>query len=97
MQLTTSHNFIARVESRVAGIPCLIGVKTYNKVKPWGGSVYTCPSSDDWYGYTELEFDVLDQRGRAAPWLDRKLTDMDRARIEGDVCEAMVARVWCDE
>jgi hypothetical protein len=82
-------SYLARVESFVAGIPCLIGVKTYNVTKPWKGSVHTCPSDMDWYGYTELEFDVLDQRGRPAPWLERKLSEKDSERIECDVAEAM--------
>jgi hypothetical protein len=81
--------YLEKVESRVAGIPCLIGVKTYNVVKPWGCSVYTCPSSGDWYGFTELEFDVLDQRGRPAKWLEKKLTERDRERIEFDISESI--------
>lgn len=57
-------------------------------VKPWRGSLSACPSSDDYYGYSEVEFDVLDRRGRPAPWLERKLTDADRERIEYEVLHA---------
>ena len=81
--------YIERVESRIAGIPCLIGVKTFNVVKPWAGGIQSCPSAVDWYGYTELEFDILDQRGRPAPWLERKLSEKDNEQIESDVWEAM--------
>lgn len=87
--MESADRYISRIESRVAGIPCLIGVLTYHKVGHWQGSVYTCPSSDDWYGYTDIEVEVLDRNGRPAPWLDRKLTADDRDRIEGEVAEAM--------
>jgi hypothetical protein len=43
----------------------------------------------DYYGYSESEWDVLDRRGRPAAWLERKLTDDDRQRIEQEIAEAM--------
>lgn len=69
----------------MAGIPCLIKVTHYFKQKPMG------PSADsDWdcYGYTEVEFEVCDRRGRPAPWLERKLTLEDKNRIEIEIEEA---------
>lgn len=73
------------IESSVAGIPCLIGVSTYLHVK--GSFSYHAPSDLDYYGYEEIEFDVLDRKGYAAPWLERKLTDDDTARIEESISE----------
>lgn len=52
------------IESRVAGIPCLIKVGT-----------------DCW--------EVLDRKGYAAPWLERKLTAADRRRIENKIAEVL--------
>lgn len=69
----------------MAGIPCLIKVTYYFKQEPMG------PSADsDWdcYGYTEVEFEVCDRRGRPAPWLERKLTLEDKNRIEIEIEEA---------
>jgi len=77
--------YIAEIESRVAGIPCIIGVSHYESVK--GSYSYHAASDMDYYGYTECEFDVLDRRGRKAPWLERKLTDKDTSRIEQEVGE----------
>lgn len=68
----------------MAGIPCLINVTHYFKQKPMG------PRADsDWdcYGYTEIEFEVCDRRGRPAPWLERKLTLEDKQRIETEIEE----------
>ena len=44
-----------------------------------------CDSDWDCYGYTDIEFDVLDRKGYKAPWLKRKLTDSDRERIETEL------------
>ena len=80
-------SYIAEIESRVAGIPCLIGVTHFDSVR--GSYSYNAPSDMDYYGYTESEWDVLDRRGRQAAWLERKLTDDDRQRIEQEIAEAM--------
>ncbi len=80
-------SYIAEIESRVAGIPCLIGVSHFDSVR--GSYSYNAPSDMDYYGYTESEWDVLDRRGRPAAWLERKLTDDDRQRIEQEIAEAM--------
>ncbi len=72
------------IESRVAGIPCLIQVDRCLVQKPMG------PQADsDWdcYGFAEIEFTILDRRGRPAPWLERKLTDDDTNRIETQILE----------
>ena len=80
-------SYIAEIESRVAGIPCLIGVSHFVCVR--GSYSYNEASDMDYYGYTEIEWDVLDRRGRPAAWLERKLTDDDRQRIEQEIEEAM--------
>ena len=77
-----------QVETQIQGIPCLVDVTTFTLVKPWPHGAHTCPSSDDYYGYTEIEFDVLDRKGYKAAWLERKITDLDKERIKEDVLNA---------
>jgi hypothetical protein len=79
--------YLAEIESTVAGIPCLIGVKEFSSVR--GSYSYHADSDMDYYGYTESEWVVLDRRGRPAAWLERKLTDAERSRIEQEVAETM--------
>ncbi len=79
--------YLAEIESRVAGIPCLIGVTDFSSVR--GSYSYHADSDMDYYGYCESEWVVLDSRGRPAAWLERKLIDADRSRIEQEVAEAM--------
>lgn len=73
------------LDSRVAGIPCKIQVLSYHHQEPMGRS-----AGSDWdcYGYTSIEFDVLDARGRPAPWLERKLNSDDRNAIEQEIIAA---------
>lgn len=67
--------FIYSFDSRIAGIPCIIGITHYHHQPRFIGSPILCDSDMDYYGYTEVEWSVLDSRGRHAPWLERKLTD----------------------
>lgn len=84
--------YMAEIESKVAGIPCLIGVTEFSSVR--GSYSYNAPSDMDYYGYSESEWDVLDRRGRPAAWLERKLTDDDRQRIEQEIAEAMTEEAY---
>lgn len=74
----------AEVPTRIDGIPCRVGVTHYFS-QPALGSWADSPA--DCYGFTECEFDVLDQRGRPAAWLQRKLSEKDAARISDEVRE----------
>jgi len=79
--------YIAEIESRVAGIPCLIGVIDWEAYVPayTSGPPDRCYPSEGGCG----SWEVLDRRGRKAPWLERKMTPADERRVEQDVFEAM--------
>jgi hypothetical protein len=68
-------SYIAEIETRVAGIPCIIGVNEYQK----GSYDYWEDSSDDYYGCCDWE--VCDRKGRHAAWLERKIDNKERAKI----------------
>jgi hypothetical protein len=76
-------SYLAEIETRVAGIPCIIGVTEYQE----GSGDYWCDSDMDYYGYSDWV--VCDRRGRPAPWLERKLTDSDRSRIESEIADQL--------
>ena len=76
---------LTKINSTIKGIPCIISV-TY--CKHYNGSLNA--SSDlDYYGFTEIKFDVLDRKGYKAPWLERKLTDDEIERIEREIVSYM--------
>lgn len=68
------------MDYRIAGIPCQVEVSYSFTQKPLGPS---CDSDLDCYGYTELEFNVLDRKGYPAPWLRRKMTEEEGSEIIG--------------
>ena len=67
------------LSTKIAGIPCIVKLGHVTVQKPLGPN---CDSDWDCYGYTEIEFTVCDRRGRPAPWLELKMSDKDRSRIE---------------
>ena len=73
--------YLEQVPVRARGIPALAGITYYDYQAPLRGSPYLCACSDDFYGHEELEWVILDRRGKHAPWLDRKLTQADREEI----------------
>lgn len=74
--------------TRIQGIPCRVRVTRYFHQPAMG---YWADSPEDCYGYTEVEFEVLDGRGRKAPWLERQMLSEDRAAIEQEIIAAKAA------
>lgn len=66
-------------ESSIAGIPCLIEITSFLDVPP---NPSCWDSADDYYGYTEIEWEVYDRKGYKAAWLERKLTQEMSAEID---------------
>lgn len=73
------------LETRICGIPCRVDARVL--VVP-GRMSWNAPSDLDYWGYTEIDFTVLDQRGRPAPWLERKMTDRDVELLEEELLNA---------
>lgn len=75
-------------ETRISGIPCLIDVIYFSKGYPAKINAepdWCYPGEPD-----ELEWVVCDRRGRPAPWLERKLTGEDAARIDAELSAAKI-------
>ena len=78
---------LVEFEDRVAGLPCLIVVtywEPYVPAKVSGPPEYCYPAEGGC-----CEWEVRDRRGRPAPWLERKLTDAERERIDQLVFDKM--------
>lgn len=72
----TRFNFV------VDGTPCVVKVTYFNKVKPWSGPPENCQSDLDWYGYTEVEYELYDLQGYRAEWLEDCVDDKTNDEIE---------------
>jgi hypothetical protein len=77
-QTQAHQKFVAVIDARVCGIPCKLGIEHYNKVNGRD----TWDSDMDYYGYTEMEWELLDRNYRPANWLVNKMTKADHAEAE---------------
>ena len=75
---------MVEINTRVAGIPCIARVTYSHYARP---NPFTWASDADFYGGWTLNWEICDSRGRPAPWLEKKLTDAERGRIECDLIE----------
>lgn len=77
------------LQATISGIPCGIHVDHFVHVPPSKLAPHQCDSADDYYGYTEADFTVLDRKGYPAPWLEAKLTSDDEETIKNQITEMM--------
>jgi hypothetical protein len=81
------------IQTTVSGIPCLARMTYYVPADP--GRTHG-PPEDCWPPEPAVvDFDVLDLRGRAAPWLERKMSIDDIVRIEVELIEAVEGDEEC--
>lgn len=75
------------METTVCGIPCIVRIHDWEPYVPakLGGPPENCYPAEGGYG----SWEVLDRRGRPAPWLAKKITRNEKARIEEAVFEFM--------
>jgi hypothetical protein len=78
------------LDARIQGIPCQVRVTYYRKED---SPILTGPMDHaDPGSPVEIEFQVLDRRGKRAEWLESKVTDEDRDTIEREIITEMAAR-----
>lgn len=65
--------------STVAGIPCIVHIDEYIV----GSYSYHAASDIDYYG--AVSFVILDRKGYEAPWLMKKMSPRDEARIYAEI------------
>ena len=67
------------LDTRICGIPCIVRVTHFSPGTPHGRELGDDPC---W------EYEVLDRRGRPAPWLARKIAARDEDVIYADYMSA---------
>lgn len=82
-----SNSYIAEIEHRVCGIPCIIGVTDYEGYTPayTSGLPENCYPAEGGSG----DFEILDRKGYRAKWLEKKLTARDEDAIQELIYEHM--------
>ena len=67
---------MSQLEVRIQGIPAIVEVTSVVRATPAGARGYLDPPEP-----AEVEFIVMDRRGRPAPWLARKMSQADVQQI----------------
>lgn len=78
--------YLAEIEARAAGLPCLLGVTHYFEKSPDHGSR---DSDMDYRGFVEVEWEILDRRGNPAAWLAKKVGPDEMSLLEDVLIEEM--------
>lgn len=74
-------------DSHIQGIPCQIKVVYWEPFVPgrFSGPPEQCYPDEGGYG----EWEVLDRKGRKAPWLEKRLNEQETQRIETEMFNHM--------
>lgn len=85
-----SAGYLLEFETHVGGLPCRVGCTAWEPYTPGrtSGPPESCHPAEGGHG----EWQLLDRRGRPAPWLARKLTPHDEQRIESELFRAWERR-----
>jgi hypothetical protein len=80
---------VTEFETRVCGIPCIVRVLSWDSYTPAyiSGPPENCYPAEGGEG----EWEILDTRGRPAPWLERKMKTEDYVKLDEEVFEHMEA------
>ena len=78
---------MSEFETRVCGIPCIVRVKYYEVYIPAkvSGPPEHCYPEEGGEG----EWEILDRRGKPAPWLERKMTPADDDQLNREIFNHM--------
>lgn len=83
--------YSADFDSTVSGIPCGIQVEHVHITR--GNFSPRAETPEEYHGIRDIEFTVLDSKGYPAPWLQAKLTDDEKVRIEDEILESLKEEV----
>ena len=78
---------MSEFDTRVCGIPCIVRVTYWEPYIPAkiSGPPENCYPAEGGYG----DWEILDTRGRPAPWLEKKMTAQDHRKLSREVFDYM--------
>ena len=78
---------MSEFDTRVRGIPCIVRVTYWEPYIPAkiSGPPDNCYPAEGGEG----DWEILDSRGRPAPWLEKKMAPQDHAKLSKEVFDFM--------
>lgn len=84
----SKKSYLNVIDVMVDGIPCKVGIIDFYQSA--GSYSYNANSDHDYYGYCEMDWNLLDRKGYlAGNWLTRKMSGSKVREIEEQIREAM--------
>lgn len=81
------------INGQIEDIEIDVNVTHYLRVPPWRGSKHTCPSDEDMYGYTNLEYEIVETY-RLTEIGEREIINLNiTPEIEGSIYDELIVRV----
>ena len=69
-----------------------VNITHYLHVPPWRGSKHTCPSDEDWYGYTNLDHEIVETY-RLTELGEREIIDLNiTPELEGSIYDELLSK-----
>ena len=80
------------VNGQIEDIEIDVNVTHYLHVPPWRGSKHTCPSDEDMYGYTNLEYEIVETY-RLTEIGEREIIALNiTPELEGSIYDELLAK-----
>ena len=85
--MARGHAAVTEFESNLCGIPCKICITSW---EPYRSAILRADPEDSHPAEGGCgDWEILDRNGRPAPWLERKMTKQEQARIENEIFNHM--------
>lgn len=80
------------IDGRIEDVEIDVNVTHYVHVPAWKGGKHTCPSDEDWYGYTNLEYDII-ETCRLTELGEREIIDLNiTPELEGSIYDELLTK-----
>src|SRR5574343_1359231 len=80
------------VNGNIEDIEIDVNITHYLHVPPWRGSKHTCPSDEDWYGFTELTYEIVETYKLTDLGEREKITLNISPELEGSIYDELIVR-----
>lgn len=80
------------IGGKIEDVEIDVNVTHYVHVPAWTGNVYDCPSDEDWFGYTELTYEIVETYKLTDLGEREKITLNITPELEGSVYDELIVK-----
>ena len=80
------------IDGKIEDVEIDVNVTHYVHVPAWRGSKHTCPSDEDFYGFTELTYEIIETYKLTDLGEREKITLNITPEMEGSIYDELIVR-----